>query len=96
MAPPGVTVRGWHRAQSGKTTPLCGPMLGGVPWHDPQNACVVLPVQTGLRSWAAVSPASFAPPPWQYELEQVAAFRSQPAWRRRRPRAREGDDAGRR
>ena len=65
MLPLASTVLGWQPAQLGKTTPLCGPMLGGAPWHDPQNTCVPPSVQAGLRSTAAVSLASLDPPPWQ-------------------------------
>jgi len=74
MVPLGDTVFAWQRAQSGNTTPVCTGVLGGAPWHDPQNACEVPSVQTGVRSLKAVSLARFAPPPWQYVLEQDAPF----------------------
>src|SRR4051812_22925816 len=73
MMPVELTLVGWHRAQSGNAMPVCCGSAGGAPWQDPQNTCEVPSVHTGVRSLAAESADSFAPPPWQYELEQERA-----------------------
>ena len=74
MVPFALTVFAWQRAQSGNATPAWAEVLGGLPWHDPQNACDVPAVHTGVRSLKAVSVARFVPPPWQYVLEHEAPF----------------------
>ena len=51
-------------------------MLGGTPWHDPQNTCVPPSVLAGVRNTAAVSVPSFVPPPWQYVFEQEVPFQA--------------------
>ena len=76
MVPFGDTVLAWQRAQSGKAMPAWAGVLGGIPWHDPQNACDVPAVHTGVRSLKAVSLARFVPPPWQYVLEHDVPFQT--------------------
>lgn len=68
MVPFEVTVLAWqpaHFPKSNGFTPACAGVLGGTPWHDPQKACELPSVHTGVRSLPAVSAAIFAPPPWQ-------------------------------
>ena len=68
MEPVLVTVFAWqsaHLVKSLTLMPACAGVLGGMPWHDPQNAWEVPSVHTGVRSWKLVSRAMFCPPPWQ-------------------------------